>query len=123
MQRLAQCAILGAAVVLETWEDASASGWQGCTPKMVRESAAKTNGGRRNAVVSGYESERLGQVEGYLFRKDHLEFQRALPEADRDLDWQDEDLDRFENAIRLELDAINSSPELKQELRAKLAAG
>jgi uncharacterized protein YdaU (DUF1376 family) len=114
---------VGAAVVLETWEDASASGWQGCTPKMVREAAAKaakSNGGR--STTTDYEEGRPGQVDGYLLRKEHLECQRSFPEEERDSDWQDEDLDRFEESIRLELDAINASPELKQELRAKLAA-
>ena len=32
-------------IVYEVWEDASSGGWQGCTPTMVRERAAKARGG------------------------------------------------------------------------------
>lgn len=42
---------VGGAIVLEVFEDATASGWQGCTPKMVRERAAKKgNGAPRRQV-------------------------------------------------------------------------
>lgn len=35
---------VGGAVVLEVFEDATSGGWQGCTPAMVRERAAKAKG-------------------------------------------------------------------------------
>ncbi len=44
----------GAAAVLETFEDATASGWQGCTPKMVRDKVdrAGRNGGKQEVPAA-----------------------------------------------------------------------
>lgn len=77
---------------------------------------ARGNGNPHAAGPTGYEAP--DAVEGYVMRRAYLDGLREVPESERDTDQTDEDLERYEAALRVELAAINADPALKAELRA-----